>query len=43
MKIVNRSCKAQQMTEKIAVEGKATIGFGKKCKNMQVYLFNDNL
>ena len=40
MKIVNKSCLAQQMTEKIAVEVDAKIGFGKKCKNQQVFLFN---
>ena len=33
MKIVNKSCLAQQMTEKIAVEVDAKICFGKKCKN----------
>ena len=35
MKIVNKSCLAQRMTEKIAVEVDAKIGFGKKCKNRQ--------
>ena len=40
MKMVNKSCLAQQMTEKIAVEVDAKIRFGKKCKNLQVFLFN---
>ena len=37
MKIVNKSCLAQQMTEKIAVEVDAKNRFGKKCKNLQVF------
>ena len=40
MKMVTKSCLAQQMTEKIAVEVDAKICFGKKCKNLQVFLFN---
>ena len=40
MKMVNKSCLAQQMTEKIAVEFDAKIRFGKKCINLQVSLFN---
>ena len=43
MKIVNKSCLAQQIIEKIAVEDGAKICFGKKCKNMQVYLFNEDV
>ena len=35
MKIVKKTCLAQQMTEKIAVEVDAKICFGKKCKNRQ--------
>ena len=31
MKMVTKSCLAQQMTEKIAVEVDAKIRFGKKC------------
>ena len=34
MKMVNKSCLAQQMTEKIAVEVDAKICFEKKCKNL---------
>ena len=41
MKKVNKSCLAQQMTDKIAVEVDAKILFGKKCINLQVSLFND--
>ena len=33
MKMVNKSCLVQQMTEKIVVEVDAKIGLGKKCKN----------
>ena len=40
MKIRNKSCQAELITEKIAVEVDAKIGFGKKCKNQQVFLFN---
>ena len=35
--MVNKSCLAQQMTEKIAVEVDAKNRFGKKCKNLQVF------
>ena len=35
-----KSCLAQQMTKKIAVEVDAKIRFGKKCKYLQVFLFN---
>ena len=37
MKMVNKSCLAQQMTEKISVE------VGQKCKNLQVFLFNEDV
>ena len=37
MKMVNKSCLAQQMTEKIAVEVDAKNRFWKKCKNLQVF------
>ena len=40
MKMVNKSCLAQQMIEKITDEVDAKIRFGKKCKNQQVFLFN---
>ena len=40
MKIIIKSCLVQQMTEKFAVEVDAKIRFGKKCKNLQVFLFN---
>ena len=43
MKKVNKCCLAQQMTEKIAVEVDAKNRFGKKCENLQVYLFNENV
>ena len=43
MKMVNKSCLAQQMIEKIAVEVDAKIGFGKNCKNLQVSLFNEEV
>ena len=43
MKMVNKSCLAQQMIEKIAVEFDAKIHFGKKCKNLQVSLFNEDV
>ena len=39
MKIVNKSCLAQQMTEKIAVEVDAKNRFWKKCKNRQKSFF----
>ena len=35
MKIVKKTCLAQQMAEKIAVEVDAEICFGKNCKNQQ--------
>ena len=38
--IVNKRCLVQQMTEKIAVEFDAKKIFGKKYKNLQVFLFN---
>ena len=40
MKMVEKSCLAQQVTEKIAIEVNTKIRFGKKCKNLQVFLFN---
>ena len=43
MKMVNKSCLAQQITGKIAVEVDAKICFGKKCKNLQVSLFNEDV
>ena len=43
MKMVNKSCLAQQMTEKIASEVDAKICFGKKCKNQQLSLFNEDV
>ena len=43
MKMVTKSCLAQQMTEKIAVEVDAKICLGKKCKNLQVFLFNETV
>ena len=43
MKMVTKSCLAQQMTEKIAVEVDSKIRFGKKCKNLQVSLFNEDV
>ena len=43
MKIVIKSCLAQQMTEKFAVEVDARIRFEKKCKNLQVSLFNEDV
>ena len=39
MKIVKKTCLAQQMTEKIAVEVDAKIYFGKKYKNQQKLVF----
>ena len=41
MKMVTKSCLVQQMAEKFAVKVDAKIRFGKKCKNIQVSLFND--
>ena len=43
MKIIIKSCLVQQMTEKFAVEVDAKIRFGKKCKNLQVSLFNEDV
>ena len=43
MKIVNKSCLAQQMIEKITDEVDAKIHFGKKCKNLQVSLFDEDI
>ena len=43
MKMVTKSCLAQQMTQKIAVEVDAKIRFWKKCKNLQVSLFNEDV
>ena len=43
MKMVNKSCLAQKMAEKIAVEVDAKICFGKKCKNLQVFLLNEDV
>ena len=43
MKMVIKSCLAQQMTEKFAVEFDARIRFEKKCKNLQVSLFNEDV
>ena len=40
MKMVIKPCLVEQMTEKFGVEVDAKISFGKKCKNMQVFLFN---
>ena len=40
MKIIIKSCLVQQMTEKFAVEVDAKIRFGKKYKNLQVFLFD---
>ncbi len=41
--IINKSCLTQQMTEKIEVEVEAKIRFGKKFKNLQVFLFNEDV
>ena len=43
MKMVNKSCLAQQVTEKIAVKIDAKICFGKKCRNLQVFLFDEDV
>ena len=43
MKMVIKSCLAQQMTEKISVEVDAKSRFGKKYKNLQVSLFNEDV
>ena len=43
MKMVIKSCLVQQMTEKFVVEVDAKINFGKKCKNLQVSLFNEDV
>ena len=42
MKMVHKSCLAQQMTEKIAIEVDTKIRFGKKCKNLQIFLSNED-
>ena len=39
----NKSCLIQQMTEKIAVKVEAKICLGKKCKNLLVSLFNEDV
>ena len=43
MKMVNKSCLVQQMTEKIAFEVDTKIFFGKKSKNLQISLFNEDV
>ena len=43
MKMVNKSCLAEQMTEKIAVEVDTKIRFWKKCKILQLSLFNEDV
>ena len=43
MKMVNKSCLAQQITEKIAVEVDTKICFWKKCKNLLVFLFDEDV
>ena len=43
MKMVSKIFLAQQMTEKITVEVDTKIRFGKKCKNVQVSLFNEDV
>ena len=43
MKIVNKSCLAQQIIEKIAFEIEAKIRLRKKCRNLQVSLFNEDV
>ena len=43
MKMVNKSCLIQQLTEKFAVEVYAKMCFGKKFKNLQVSLFNEDV
>ena len=42
-KIVIKCCPLQQMNEKFAVEIDAKIRFGKKCKNLQASLFNEDV
>ena len=36
-------CLVQQMTEKFAAEVDAKIRFGKKCKNLKVSIFNEDV
>ena len=43
MKMVEKICLTQQMTEKTAVEVKAKIRFEKMCKNLHVVLFNQDV
>ena len=43
MKMVIKICLVQQMTKKFAVKVDAKIRFGKKCKNLQVSLFNEDV
>ena len=43
LKMVNKSCLAQQMTKKFAGEIDAKIHFGKKCKNLQISIFNEDV
>ena len=43
MKIIIKSCLVQQMTEKFAVEVDSKIRFGKKCTNLQVSLFHEEI
>ena len=43
MKMVHKSCLAQQMTEKIAIEVDTKICFEKKCKNLQVFLSSEDV
>ena len=43
MKIIIKSCLVQQMTEIFAVEVDEKISFGKKCKNLQASLFNEDV
>ena len=43
IKMVNKSCLVQQRTEKIAAEVDAKIRYWKKCKNLQISLFNEDV
>ena len=43
MKMVSQRFLAQQMTEKVTVEVETKISFGKKCKNLQVSLLNEDV
>ena len=43
IKMVIQSCLVLQMTEKFAVEVDAQNHFGKKCKNLQEYLSNEDV